>query len=64
MSTKNTHGTFSFKLRYHNNVPLSDYPLSEEELQNYEVEFDSGESFSTEYLITSDIDIDEERLNF
>lgn len=62
LSTKNTHGTFSFKLRYHNNVPLSDYPLSEEELQNYEVEFDSGESFSTEYLITSDIDIDEERL--
>lgn len=64
LSTKNIHGTFSFKLRYHNNVPLSDYPLSLEELQNYQVEFESGESFNTEYLIQSDIDIDndEDRL--
>ena len=58
LSTKNVHGTFSFKLRYHNNVPLSDYPLSLEELQNYEAEFISGESFKTEYLIISDVDID------
>ena len=58
LATKNIHGTFSFKLRYHNNVPLSDYPLSLEELQNYEAEFISGESFKTEYLIISDVDID------
>ena len=63
LETKNVHSTFSFKLRYHNNVPLDDYPLSLEELQNYKVEFDSGDSFETEYLITSDIDIkDEKRL--
>ena len=62
LSTKNIHGTFSFKLNYHNNAPLSDYPLSLEELQTYSIEFESGESFTTEYLILSDIDIDNGRL--
>ena len=62
LSTKNIHGTFSFKIKYHNNVPLSDYPLSLEDFQNYKVEFESGESFTTEYLIISDIDIDNENL--
>ena len=62
LETKNTHGTFSFKLRYHNNVPLSDYPLSLEELQSYKVEFESGDIFETEYIIKSDIDIESNRL--
>ena len=62
LSTKNIHGTFTFKLKYHNNVPLSDYPLNLEELQNYQVEIESGVSFITQYLILSDIDIDNERL--
>ena len=63
LSTKNIHSTFSFKLKYHNNVPLSDYPLSLEELENYKVEFDPEGSFNTQYLIVSDIDIDnDERL--
>ena len=62
LSTKNSHGTFSFKLRYHNSVPLSDYPLSLEDLENYKVEFESGDSFETGFLIASDIDIDSERL--
>ena len=62
LSTKNVHGTFSFKLRYHNSVPLSDYPLSLEDLENYKVEFESGDSFETGLLIASDVDIDEDRL--
>ena len=35
--------------------------MSLEELQNYKVEFESWDSFETEYIIKSDIDIDNNR---
>ena len=43
-------------------MPLNDYPLSLEDLESYKVEFESGDSFETGFLIATDIDIDEERL--
>ena len=66
ISTKNPQATFSFKLRFHNQVSLGDYPFSLEELQNFKVEFEDEEggtvSFVTDYLIYSDIDIEETKL--
>ena len=61
LSTKNKHATFSFKLKNHNNLPLSDYPLSLNELQALKIEFESGETIDTKYFIGSDsIEIEEE----
>ena len=41
VATKNGHGTFSFKMKFHNDVSLRDYPLTYEELsKNLEVIFD------------------------
>jgi hypothetical protein len=54
VSTKNLHGTFSFKLDYHNEVPLSDYPLDEKDLGDLYIEFNSGPSITTQYYIASD----------
>ena len=54
VSTKNLHGTFSFKLDYHNEVPLSDYPLDENDLGDLNIEFNSGPSITTQYYIASD----------
>ena len=60
VSTKNPQATFSFKLRYHNDVSLSEYPFSLEELSNFKVEFEGADSFTTDYVIYSDIDLDVE----
>ena len=62
ISTKNSQATFSFKLRYHNQVSLGDYPFTLEELKNFKVVFDNEEKsyFTTDYLIYSDIDIESE----
>ena len=66
VSTKNPQATFSFKLRYHNQVSLGDYPFSLEELKNFKVEFEDEEggsvSFETDYIISSDIDIEKSKL--
>ena len=65
VSTKNLHGTFSFKLDYHNEVPLRDYPLDENDLGELNIEFNSGESLTTQYYIASDeikINTEEERI--
>jgi len=63
VSTKNLHGTFSFKLDYHNEVPLSDYPLDENDLGKLIIEFDSGEPLETQYYIASDeIEIEDIRI--
>ena len=59
LSTKNEHATFSFKLKNHNNLPLSDYPLSLNELNELNIEFESGEHIDTKYFIGSEsIEID------
>jgi hypothetical protein len=55
VSTKNLHGTFSFKLDFHNEVLLSDYPLDETDLGELKIEFNSGEPITTQYYIASDI---------
>ncbi len=43
-TTKNVHGAFSFKMRFHNTISLSDYPLTLEELGSLEVEFEDEEN--------------------
>ncbi len=58
VSTKNIHATFSFKLSYHNNVPLSDYPLNVDELKELKVEFDSNDELSTKFYIATDSEED------
>ena len=58
VSTKNVHATFSFKLSYHNNVPLSDYPLSVDELKELKVEFDSNDELTTKFYIATDSEED------
>ena len=64
LSTKNEHATFSFKLQYHNDQPLSDYPLKIEEFEQLNIKFESGAIIETNYYIGSDIDIkNEERRN-
>ena len=57
LSTKNEHATFSFKLQYHNDLPLSDYPLKIEEFEQLIIEFESGDTIETKYYIGSGIDI-------
>jgi len=37
VSTKNAHGTFTFKMQFHNDVSLTDYPLTYEELLIYKL---------------------------
>lgn len=63
-STKNSHGTFTYKMNYNNDICLSDYPLTKEEMGELKVVFENEtDSFTinTEYKIHSDeIDIDKE----
>ena len=63
LSTKNEHATFSFKLQNHNYVQLKDYPLSLEELNRLDIEFETGTTINTKYYILSEIDINNERRN-
>ena len=60
VSTKNIHGTFSFKLNFNNIVSLNDYPLSEEELNKLEIIFNDEDEtkVTTKYLIENDLGID------
>ena len=62
ISTKNVHGTFSFKLNYINDVPLSEYPMSPEELNNLEVVFDDEDNtvIKTKYMIKTKLNIEED----
>jgi hypothetical protein len=67
LSTKNNHGTFTFKLNYNNDIPLSDYPLTEKELEQLNIVFEDDEdkeesiTVNTEYKIhSSTINIDKE----
>ena len=64
VSTKNVHGTFSYKIYYNNDVPLLDYPLNKEDFEKLVVEFSDGKdniTISTEYRMHSDsVNIDEE----
>ena len=58
VATKNGHGTFSFKMKFHNDVSLRDYPLTYEELSNnLEVIFDDEDqtNITTNYIFKSDI---------
>ena len=59
-ATKNIHGTFSFKMNFHNLVSLNDYPLSEDELNTLEVIFyDEDETnVKTKYLIETELTLD------
>lgn len=58
-SLKNPYGAFTLKFLEHNLSPLISYPLSLEELTNFTVVYDSGDNFTTDLLILSQIDIDE-----
>ena len=52
-TTKNVHGTFSYKMRFHNKILWSNYPLTLEELSNLEVEFENRNNIiiHTKYMI-------------
>ena len=66
LSTKNEHSTFSFKMKFHNDLDLSDYPFSIEDFPQLDIEFESEAHIYTKYYIGSDIDIennDNERRN-
>ena len=43
---------------YHNNVPLSDYPLNFDELKELKVVFDSNDELSTKFYIATDSEED------
>ena len=60
MSTKNVHGTFSFKYNNNYDVLLSNYPLSLEELNYLKIQFITGEEISTSYSLESNLEISEE----
>ena len=63
VTTKNVHGTFSFKMRFHNTISLSDYPLTLEELNNLVVVFENGDEeegteIQTRYMLSSKEEIE------
>ena len=67
LSTKNKHGTFTFKLNYNNDIRLSDYPLTEKDLEQLNIVFEDDNdkeetiTVNTDYKIhSSTIDIDKE----
>ena len=64
LSTKNPHGTFTYKMYYNNDLPLSDYPLTQKELEQLIVVFEDEEdtiTINTEYMLhSSTVNIDEE----
>jgi hypothetical protein len=67
LSTKNTHGTFTYKMYYNNDIPLSDYPLTEKDLEELIIVFEDDEdkeetiTVNTDYkLHSSTVDIDKE----
>ena len=60
LSTKNEHALFSYRLKFHNNIPLSEYPLkNEEDFNRLEIIFEEGneDKITTKYYIGSDADI-------
>ena len=63
VSTKNLHGSFTFKMNYHNDVPLSDFPLTKEELNHLEVAFDDEDKtvIKTKFIIKTLLDLEEEQ---
>ena len=58
LSTKNEQATFSIKLKNHNQVSLSDFPLSFEELSTLTIKFETESIINTQYYIGSDEEID------
>ena len=66
VSTKNIHGTFSFKMRFHNTISLTDflYDFQDEEMKKINIVLeDNGteiETIETEYRLFTDIDIYDE----
>ena len=56
LSSKNVHGTFSFKINFHNYVSLNDFPLSQDELNNLIIILDDGTEIKTKYLIQTTYD--------
>ena len=56
-STKNQHALFSYRLNFHNNIPLSEYPLKEDDFKILEIIFEEGDNITTKYYIGSDVDI-------
>ena len=64
---KSPQGTFRYKLYDHNKKQdFFDYPLSKEDLTNFDVVYENGDSFETNYMIYSNKNLNEEyfRENF
>ena len=56
-STKNEHASFSFRLKFHNDLPLNYYPFKFEEFDQLQIEFESGDIINSKYYIGSNVDI-------
>ena len=56
VSTKNVHGTFTYKINFHNYVTLNDYPLTQDELNKLTIILDDGTEIKTKYLIQTTYD--------
>ena len=55
---RNPHGTFSKKFDdFKYNINLNYHPLKIEELTNFTVIYDNGDNFTTDFIISSEIDI-------
>lgn len=52
-STKNTHGTFSYKFYYINGLSFFIYPLNLTDFEDFTIEFENGKIFSTDYILGS-----------
>ena len=57
MSLKSKHGTFTYKIKYHNQLQLKYFPLKYEDFKNFQIIYESGDSFVTNYFFVSNIDI-------
>ena len=54
---RSPHANFAFKYALTDNCHFSAFPLSYEDLVNYNVVYENGESFTTDYIIESDLNI-------
>ena len=56
-STKNEHASFSFRLKFHNDLPLNYYPFKLDEFEQLQIEFESGDIINSKFFIGSNLDI-------
>ena len=63
MAIKSMHGTFTYKIKYHNQLKLKYYPLKYDDFKNFRITYENGDHFLTDYIFVSNIDIYENSTN-